>query len=671
MQIKTFDGFPSFTEEQIRIDFEEAWGFIQTIHAPNLNKALQKEVNLKGNGIELAIEVRPLRSDKGQGKRYFGTHYIYRFDDKEKERFFKFYRSIAKTKKRRGVDEYYNTPFCLYFGVYAVDVNVPPVTKKGTAGVVKLATNTAHSVTALPVDLDGVDEEKYLQYKKIFDDAGLKTVVKFTGHGYQIYILLDEPCTNLSAVKQFFDLCKNQLGIEEADDKVIDAARVLRCGGYNSKGVLEGDKYCGISPVIRTETVETTTERYNIQDVFKRLGGEYKPNRRKFNEQRWNEGMLSKYTIETYPYWDEHDGYLSKETQRALNEFQKKKKIADGLKEVAKTTNGKTSELAQLSLKALYPELDIDKMPSGVKTMLYGFREGHADNMLFFLTIKLKYMGYDVETVVKTILTLATLDTYNYAWTGVDGFIDGKVRGVYKSYYKNAKKEDYDKLESEFGSLEIEFSELMSVTKSTKIKIQRSVFTTKRVINEHSEIFYPSVVSKIKPASFVLWLAMIVKDEASKIKNNKQRAFTMDDIIKLTGKDEKNTRKALKPLVLVGLVDKNSDESKKAGNKYLYFVNSSIDWSKGYTLIEQAVIVALIEKAQAKKLKENAVMVYFYLRFRLGNETEIKITQEEIASVLGLDRTSVNKLMKQLEEENLLVIKSNGTRKPNNYILLT
>ena len=64
-------------------------------------------------------------------------------------------------------------------------------------------------------------------------------------------------------------------------------------------------------------------------------------------------------------------------------------------------------------------------------------------------------------------------------------------------------------------------------------------------------------------------------------------------------------------------------------------------------------------------------MIYFYLRFRLGDEVEIKITQKEIASVVGLDRTSINKLMKQLEEENLLVIKSNGARKPNNYILLT
>ena len=669
MQIRTFDGFPSFTEEQIRIDFEEAWELIKTIHAPNLDKNLAKELNLKGNGIELAIEVRPLRSVRGLGKRFFGTHYIYRFDDKEKERFFKFYRNLAKTKKRRGVDEYYNTPFCLYYGVYAVDVNVPPVTKKGTPGVVKLATNTAHSVTALPLDLDGVDEAKYLEYKKIFDDLGIQTVVKFTGHGYQIYILLDEPCTNLSAVKQFFELCKNQLGIAEADDKVIDAARVLRCGGYNSKGVLEGDKFLG-TPVVRTQTIETTTERYNIQDVFKRLGGEYKPNKRKFNEQRWSEGILNKYTVETYPYWNEHDGYLSKETQKALKEFETKKQIADGLKEVAKN-NGKSSELAQLSLKALYPELDIDKMPDGVRAMLYGFREGHADNMLFFLTIKLKYMGYDVETVVKTMLTLATLDTYNWAWKDADGFIDGKVRGVYKSQYRNAKKEDYDKLQAEFGSLKIDYSELITVTKSTKIKIQRSVFTTKRVINDHSETFYPSVVSKIKPASFVLWLAMIVKDEASKIKNDKQRAFTINDIIKLTGKDEKNTRKALKPLVLVGLVDKNSDESKKAGNKYLYFVNSSIDWSKGYTLIEQAVIVALIEKAQAKKLKENAVMVYFYLRFRLGDETEIKITQEEIASVLGVARTTVNALMKDLEDENLLVIKPNGPRKPNNYILLT
>ena len=219
--------------------------------------------------------------------------------------------------------------------------------------------------------------------------------------------------------------------------------------------------------------------------------------------------------------------------------------------------------------------------------------------------------------------------------------------------------------------MEIEFSELITVTKSTKIKIQRSVFTVKRVVDDHSETVSTSVVSKIKGAPFVLWLMMIVKDEASKIKNNKQRAFTMSDITKLTGKDIKNTRNALKPLIDVGLIDKNSDESKKAGNKYCYFVNSSIDWSKGYTLIDQSVMVALIEKAQSKKLTENAVMIYFYLRFRLGDEVEIKITQKEIASVVGLDRTSINKLMKQMEEENLLVIKSNGRRKPNNYILLT
>ena len=46
MQIRTFDGFPSFTEEQIKIDSEEAWEFIKTIHAPNLNQTLQKEMNI-------------------------------------------------------------------------------------------------------------------------------------------------------------------------------------------------------------------------------------------------------------------------------------------------------------------------------------------------------------------------------------------------------------------------------------------------------------------------------------------------------------------------------------------------------------------------------------------------------------------------------------------------
>lgn len=653
MEIIKFKQFPRLSEEQIREDFEEVWTFLETVHH-DIEPKWNEEYYLKHNLIELAIEIRPLRSDKGLVNRYYKPFYLFRFSEKEKDRFWKYYHKLCKVKKHRGTGEEYVIPHCLYYSVYAIDLNVKPINSRGDEAVTKLAKNTAHCTSLMALDLDNVTHERYLEIKKKFTDLDLFSTDLFTGHGYQMSFVLDFPSTDLTLLEQFYHLANDIMKITEADDKVIDCARVLRCGGYNSKAVLKGDKYYG-QEVIKTQVVSTTNERYNVSEFFKKCGGEYVPNKRPLNVRRFQYGKVSE-----YEYWDEHQGYLSREAKQQFKQLEKAQKGA------------KTSEITSLELRKLYPNLNVEQLPEGVKNMLYGFREGYADNALFFLTLKLRLMGYSEEVVVECMRTLAALDTFDYAWD--EEFVVAKTRNVFHSRWKNAKKSDYKALEEKFGPLEIDFSDLMAVTKATTINIQRSLFIEKRVEEETRITSVPTLISKISPSAFTLWLSMLISESDFFIRYEKQKIFSMQDLIKLSGKTEKSTREAIEILSSkdVRLVDKKSSVSKKNKKGYTYYLNQYIDLSGGYTPIDKALLDNLLDRVKSKKLTERELMLYFYLRFRLGDKKSIMLSQLEIANVLGIDRTMVNKTLKLLNEEdkNLLVMKQNAPGQQNDYILL-
>lgn len=649
MQIVKFKDFPILNKDEIRSDFEDIWTFLKTVHH-DIDPKWNEEYLLKGHTIDLAVEIRPLRSDKGLMNRYYKPHYIFRFDDKEKERFWKYYYQLCKVKKRRGTNEEYVIPHCLYHSVYAIDLNIIPINSRGDEAKTRLAKNTAHCTSLIALDLDNVTYEQYLEIKNKFTDLKLFSVDLFTGHGYQMSFVLDFPSTDLTLLDQFYHLANDIMKITEADDKVIDCARVLRCGGYNSKAVLKGDKHFG-EEVIKTQIIATTNERYSVSEFFKKCGGEYIPNKRPLNGRRYNSG-----SVEAYQYWDEHEGYISRVARQEFKKIEKARKGA------------KSSEITTLELDKLYPQLDINKLPDGVKAMLYGFREHYADNVLFFLTLKLRLMGYSEEIVVDCMKTLASLDTYDYAWD--EDYVENKTRNVFNSRWKNAKKTDYESLECEFGPLEIDFNEIITLKKATTINIQRSLFVQKRIKTDTYIETVPTVISKITAPAFTLWLSMLLADSDCFERNDKHCAFRIEDLMKLTNKSINRAREAVESLVSARLVDKKSDVNKKQKNSYVYYLNQHLDFSKGYTPVEKSLIDNLLMKNQLKKINDRELQLYFYFRFRIGNHSSVNVTQAEIAEVLNVDRTLINKLAKSLDAKGLLVVKPNGNNQPNDYILL-
>lgn len=633
-----FEVMPHLNENEIRQDFEQIWTFLTLIHH-EIDPHWNESYGLKLNRIDLAIEIRPLRSDKGQSGRYHRPYYIFNFSEASKEKFWEWYRKLCKVKKRRATKEEYVLPHCLYHSVFALDYQIPPYNSKNKPASTKLAVNTAHCTTILALDIDDVDHKTYLKYKKKFTKVGIYSNDIFTGHGYQLYFILKTPTTDLTVMEQFFHLCKDILKIKEADQKVVDCARILRLGGYNSKGVLEGDKHFG-QGVIKTQIMATTEERYDIQDIFAKLGGEYKPNKRPLNCPRWSESeFYAIYEPETYPYWDEHKGYVSKETK-------------DRLKKQSKSQNKKTntgSVVKALSLSELHPKLNIDSFPEGVKAMLYGFKKHHADNTLFYLTLQLKDMGYSEEVVVETLLTIAEQRTYGYPWEDLE-YVENKTRSVFHSNYKNSKKTDFLNLQKAYGSLS--FEDEMIFKKADSIKIERNLFSAE--LNSNT-----TLIIKHSKGSFRLWLILLLTAHDFAMVYKKQRLFTFEEIQKLYGKTEKPTREAIKILMKLNWIDKKSDVSKQSNEKYVYFVNhfsiKRAENSENFTSIPKGSISNILKDVASKTINERALIVYFYLRFRLDQDTEMELSQQTIATVLGVDRTVINKALKQLCEAGIIL----------------
>ncbi|MEG0153422.1 MAG: hypothetical protein RR744_09690 [Cellulosilyticaceae bacterium] len=311
-------------------------------------------------------------------------------------------------------------PFCFYFSIYACDNKVTAIKSDGAPAKLQMAANTAHCTQILSIDLDNVTHEEYLKYKFMLTTAELFTVDVFTGHGYQMHLLLDKPTTDLIVLDKWLNAVRNY-GVP-ADEKVIDCSRILRAGFYNSKGSLEGDKYFG-KEVYKVEQLANTERRYSLEQAFWQLGVNYTPNKRPLDVGRFRGNTAEEFL--SYQYRDEHQGNLPKEILKDLKSIEK-----------AIKKSNKDYSIEQINLKELYPQINTEQLPEGAKQMLYGFREGNANNVLMFLTLKLRYMGYTAETIITVIKTLAELDTFDYEWTAPYEYFESEVARFYYGEYK-------------------------------------------------------------------------------------------------------------------------------------------------------------------------------------------------------------------------------------------
>jgi hypothetical protein len=166
-----------------------------------------------------------------------------------------------------------NKPYCIYYSVFSLDYNKRTYRPDGTE-YPKGYINSQNSVFTqiLVADFDSIQEKEYLKYYGQFLDMGIEPLTVFTGHGYQLIILLKEKCYDKDVLKHF-----NRALIDKGfpiDEQVIDSARVMRLPyTYNNKEFDENNSYYTDAPKrIETYILHSTTKRYSVEEVFSVLG---------------------------------------------------------------------------------------------------------------------------------------------------------------------------------------------------------------------------------------------------------------------------------------------------------------------------------------------------------------------------------------------------------------
>lgn len=100
------------------------------------------------------------------------------------------------------------------------------------------------------------------------------------------------------------------------------------------------------------------------------------------------------------------------------------------------------------------------------------------------------------------------------------------------------------------------------------------------------------------------------------------------------------------------------------------------DLSKGFFSLEKSFIKNLIISSKLRKterdyLSQRAAMVLMYIKFRVGEKKSVKVSQDRIAQIFNVERSTITKAITELHTKKILVRIKNQDDTSNKYVLLT
>ena len=240
------------TDTELEAQAKTIVDFLATVH-PELNNRTAQNT---------CVELRPInRSPEGFNIRLNRSLNLWRLDDKSID----FLRDF--------LNKHNGEPYCLYYSVFAFDYGKEAYTKAGRkAAKGKITSDSAAFAHELVFDFDNVS---YLGIQGLFhmmDRIGLEGVWVFTGHGYQLHVLLDSPLVDTGMLYRMVYLLRAK-GFP-CDTSCTDPARLMRLPfTYNCK-CFSQEAYDGEydnPPLCRI--LRETKKRYAIEDVVERVSG--------------------------------------------------------------------------------------------------------------------------------------------------------------------------------------------------------------------------------------------------------------------------------------------------------------------------------------------------------------------------------------------------------------
>lgn len=513
-EIKIFESVPTFNDKQIEKQLNKQVRFLKAIY-PWLDE---------DNYQDGCIELRPIKRDKNL--KYIRSYNTWRLEDKDINSL----RDFLKLINGKG--------YCLYYSLFAFDYTKINGKEKG-----KINNDNALYTSILGVDFDNITWEEFQLEKKKLTDLGIESIDIFTGHGFQLIILLKEKVYDKEIIKKFTELLISK-GFK-ADSSIIDCARVFRMPySFNCKSLDPKNKHFG-EGVVPTTDVNWTEKRYHLVDVFKNLNS------------------LPTVIEESSPLTE-----LDVKSIRTEPVTVEEKKVQ--LEKIKEIKNIKIE-----NLNTLYGEIiDVERLPEPIQKMLQGSQSGLRNKvMLFIIPFLRNSLGLNIQTI-KNILTIwGSLSTPSLN----NEHIEKEVDRIAKYGFKGQQGKYTEELRKAYGYLEFN-----KYTRQNKILIPNSIFNDFDVISD---------------GAVKIYLSMKLTEQIEGINE-----FTQKEIEDISQISRRTFFRNITDLISMGYVCKKRT-NRRQGEEYIYYINPYFSSIDGFTMLENVLVKLMINELTDGEIK--------------------------------------------------------------------
>ncbi len=364
---------PVLSKKQLKLQEEKIMEFLGILNPDMIDWDFEKG---KPKYIAFPKEIRPIKRD-AQDKHYAGSMLYYNLRD-----FSAYLQSFLGKLNGHGYDVYYS--------VYNFYPKRERIRDKFKVKSKRITNDTAESTCILPIDLDGITEQTYLQIKSTFESEGLFSVDLNTGHGYQMIFLLDEYSEDLNILKQFVTLLESK-GIP-VDTSAVDPARVMRLPyTFNCKCLSKKSKYYGKEDPVFVKLLCKTSVRYALKDIFHKV----------------QEMPLFEKSVDTV---EKSVDTVEKSVDTVEKSVDTVEKSVD-IEEKSVDTVEKSVDIEEsVYLLKKYPNIAVSELHPVIQKILLGTKEGMRNNaILFMLPYFRNYKSYSLDTIKSIFQTWGKL----------------------------------------------------------------------------------------------------------------------------------------------------------------------------------------------------------------------------------------------------------------------
>lgn len=464
-------------------------------------------------------------------------------------------------------------------------------------------------------DIDNCDENKLNIYIKTFTDLNIPpSMIVFTGHGYQLYWVLNEKMksvyntTQCNMTEAKMEIFKNLLISKgfDIDKTVYNTTRLLRLPfSWNCK---EFKKQLPSPTLIKTYIYDENDNIYDFSDIVKKL--EVLPDKVKIEDSIYSNRISFNNNLDI-----------------------------DFLRKAYADTS-------------LVKNNILDTLEEPIQKLLMGFQPGHTNGSCMVIPEYLR-INYGLNNVQIIEIMLKLYDISSHITESRETIIKYSINNYYgyQTRYKNEFEQILGKLESNSKN-----------KKSNVLRINNSIFDYRlsqnafyvfmnmyikiSISTESIEEKYEFTVNELKEltglALGTIRTALLELKRLGLVCYPSYSDISESNIFLQTREKE---------------IQRNTDRTRGIGYSYtINQFNFKINPSNNYTDIHVQTINAMLKSIKYKEMKPRDMMIAIYLLMKCYNKSiSCYPTQEEIADCLALSRPSVISSLKTLEKENFII----------------